>query len=427
MMTPLLFAEGSPDRAFSSDDLRRAIVSAMDQLGPRRRVLLIPPDFTRFHSRAGEITRILYDYYGSSIAAILPALGTHAPMSPEEIHRMFPGVPASLFRIHNWRTDVVTLGTVPSSVIREISNGHLDYEWPAQVNRLLVEGNFDLILSIGQVVPHEVAGMSNHAKNIFVGTGGAVGIHRSHYIGAVCGMEQAMGRANSPVRRVLDYAADRFLTNLPIVYIHTVIGSAGDGKLAQRGLFIGAGRESFTRAADLALQTNFRMVEEPFKKCVVWLDPDEYKSTWLGNKSIYRTRMAMADGGQLIVLAPGLKHFGEDGAVDALIRRYGYRGTPATLQAVKESPALADNLGAAAHLMHGSTEGRFSVTYCPGHLTREEIESVGYQYGDLATMLKRYSPEQLKDGPNRLADGEQIYYISNPGLGLWAYRGRFTD
>jgi hypothetical protein len=267
--------------------------------------------------------------------------------------------------------------------------------------------------------------MSSYTKNILVGTGGALGIHRSHYIGAVCGMEQAMGRADSPVRRVLDYATEHFINRLPIVYVHTVIGRKDDGQLALRGLFVGASRESFTRAADLALETNFRLLDEPIRKCVVWLDPQEYKSTWLGNKSIYRTRMAMADGGQLIVLAPGLKHFGEDGAVDALIRRYGYHGTPATLQAVRDNPDLAENLGAAAHLMHGSTEGRFSVTYCPGHLTRQEIESVGYDYADLSQMLERYNPEQLKDGPSRLPDGEEIFYISNPGLGLWAHRGRF--
>ena len=169
------------------------------------------------------------------------------------------------------------------------------------------------------------------------------------------------------------------------------------------------------------------MLDEPLKKVVVYLDPLEFKSTWLGNKSIYRTRMAMADGGELIVLAPGLKEFGEDAEIDRLIRKYGYRGTPATLAAVKANAELRDNLGAAAHLIHGSTEGRFRVTYCPGHLTQKEIESVNFSYAGLKPMTRRYDPSKLKSGWNTLPDGEKIFYIPNPALGLWAFRGRFKE
>src|SRR6202008_4889 len=143
--------------------------------------------------------------------------------------------------------------------------------------------------------------------------------------------------------------------------------------------------------------------------------PSEFKSTWLGNKAVYRTRMAMADGGELIILAPGLKEFGEDQEIDRLIRKYGYRGTPTTLAATKVNKELQENLSAAAHLIHGSSEGRFGITYCPGHLTREEIEGVHYEYGDLAKMTAKYDPETLKDGWNTI-DGEEIFYISNPGL-----------
>jgi hypothetical protein len=158
---------------------------------------------------------------------------------------------------------------------------------------------------------------------------------------------------------------------------------------------------------------------------VVYLDPAEFKSTWLGNKAIYRTRMAMADGGDLIILAPGLKEFGEDREIDRLIRKYGYRGTPATLAAVKANVELQKNLSAAAHLIHGSSEGRFNITYCPGRLTRQEIEGAGFRYADLKEMTRRYDPARLKDGWNTLDDGGQIFYISNPALGLWAHRGRF--
>ena len=168
------------------------------------------------------------------------------------------------------------------------------------------------------------------------------------------------------------------------------------------------------------------MLEQPLYKVVVYLDPAEFKTTWLGNKAIYRTRMAIADGGELIILAPGLKEFGEDAQMDQLIRKYGYSGTPRILEAVKQNPDLQANLGAAAHLIHGSTEGRFSITCCPGHITAEEIEGVGFRYADLKSMLRRYPLEKVQDGWNHTAEGERFFYISNPALGLWAVAERFT-
>jgi nickel-dependent lactate racemase len=286
-------------------------------------------------------------------------------------------------------------------------------------------GGHDLILSIGQVVPHEVIGMANYNKNIFVGTGGVEGINKSHYVGAAYGMERMMGRANTPVRKILNYASEHFTKHLPIVYVHTVIGRDDDGKLVVRGLFVSDDASGFELAAKLSLEVNFEMLAEPLKKVVVFLDPSEFKSTWLGNKAVYRTRMAMADGGELIILAPGLKEFGEDHEIDRLIRKYGYRGTPATLAAAKANAELQNNLSAAAHLIHGSSEGRFSITYCPGHLTQHEIEGVNFKYADLKTMTQRYDPKKMKDGWNTLAGGEKIFYISNPALGLWACRRRF--
>lgn len=268
--------------------------------------------------------------------------------------------------------------------------------------------------------------MANYNKNIFVGTGGVEGINKSHFVGAAYGMERMMGRANTPVRRILNYAGEKFTSHLPIVYVHTVVSRDAAGRLQVRGLYIGDDAEVFERAAALSLEVNFEMVEAPLPKVVVYLDPAEFKSTWLGNKAVYRTRMAMADGGELIILAPGLREFGEDHEIDRLIRKYGYRGTPATLAATRAQPELQQNLSAAAHLIHGSSEGRFSITYCPGHLTRAEIEGVGFQYGDLAATSARYDPAKLKDGFNTLPDGERIFYISNPALGLWAYRGRFA-
>jgi nickel-dependent lactate racemase len=332
-----------------------------------------------------------------------------------------------LFRAHNWRTGITTVGEVPAEFVRQASGGAADFAWPAQLANLIWTGQQDLILSVGQVVPHEVVGMAGYNKNLFIGAGGVEGINRSHFIGAAYGMEKMMGRADTPVRRILNYASEHFTKHLPIVYVHTVVGRADDGRLVVRGLFVSDDVSGFDKAAALSLKVNFEMLDEPLKKVVVYLDPAEFKSTWLGNKSIYRTRMAMADGGDLIILAPGLKEFGEDKEIDRLIRKYGYRGTPATLAAVKANAELRNNLSAAAHLIHGSSEGRFNITYCPGRLTRQEIEGAGFRYADLKEMTRRYNPARLKDGWNTLDDGGQIFYISNPALGLWAHRGRFND
>jgi nickel-dependent lactate racemase len=403
--------------------LRDLLAESLAKLGQRNRVLVVPPDQSRIHSRSGDLTRYAWEYFGDRLQAVLPALGTHAAMQPDQIARMFGAMPQALFRVHNWRTDVETLGEVPAEFVYEQSEGKLNYSWPAQVNRLVVHGGFDLVLSIGQVVPHEVAGMANYNKNILVGTGGRESINRSHYLGAVYGMERIMGRAENPVRNVLNCAADRFLRHLPIVYVLTVVGRTGDGGLAVRGLFIGDDAECFYRAAELSLKVNFETLDAPIRKAVVYLDPNEFHSTWLGNKAVYRTRMALADNAELIVLAPGVSKFGEDPAIDALIRKYGYRGTPATLKAVDANADLANDLGAAAHLIHGSSEGRFTIRWCPGQLSREEIEGVGFEFGDLKTMLTRYNPQTLRYGYNQVA-GEEIFFIPNPGLGLWAYRGK---
>jgi len=419
----LYLSLGSPDTDLSAEQLQSLLADSLAKLGPRNRVLAVPPDQTRAHSRAGELTRYAWQFYGDKMKAVLPALGTHAAMSAHQISHMYGDMPQDLFKVHDWRNDIETMGIVPKEFIYEQSEGKLNYEWPAQVNKLVSQGGFDLILSIGQVVPHEVIGMANYNKNIVVGTGGREGINRSHYLGAVYGMERILGRADNPVRRVFNYASDHFLKDLPIVYVLTVVSRRVDDTLAVRGLFIGDDTECFLKAAELSLKVNFEIVDKPIIKAVVYLDPEEFHSTWLGNKAVYRTRMALADNAELIVLAPGVKEFGEDKTIDKLIRKYGYRGTPATLDAVEKNPELANDLSAAAHLIHGSSEGRFKITWCPGHLTKEEVEGVGFSYGDLQEMLLRYDPAKLSLGSN-IVDGEEIFFISNPGLGLWAHRSR---
>ena len=420
---------GSPQTVIDEAQAKQHVQSLLAQLrqrGPLRRVLILPPDMTRLHSWAGFLTCELYEQlHRDAEIAILPAVGTHLPMSADELSHMFPGVPHSVFHAHDWRNGVTRIGEVPASLVHQVSEGKLDFSIKVEVNRLLIERPWDAILSVGQLVPHEVIGIANHAKNVFVGVGGSDLINKSHWLGAVYGIERIMGRANTPVRAVLDYASEHLAKHLPIVYLLTVRARATDGKLVTRGLYAGDDRACFERGAELCRQVNLDRLDRAPAKVVVYLDPLEYKSTWLGNKAIYRTRMAIADAGELIVLAPGVRTFGEDPTIDRLIRRFGYRGTPPTLEKVRTEPELAGNLSAAAHLIHGSSEGRFAITYCPGHLSRAEIEGVGFRFGELAALSCRYDPSKLRDGWNGLADGEEVYFISNPALGLWGTANRF--
>ncbi len=421
----MLFSGGSRTDSFTLEDARAVLFAALDELGERRRVLALPPDFTRVHSQAGPLTEAVWEYYEENLKDILPATGTHTPMTETEIGAMFGTVPKSRFRVHDWRDGLATLGEVPGAFVEDVSEGRLDYAVPIQVDRLLIDGGYDLILSIGQVVPHEVVGMAGYEKNVLIGTGGAEAINKTHFLGAVYGMERMMGRADTPVRRVLRYGAEHFARDLPIVHVLTVVARDAEGRLVMRGLFIGDEPECFDRAAALAREVNVELLAKPLNKMVVYLEPAEFKSTWLGNKSIYRTRMAIADGGELVVLAPGVDRFGEDRGIDALIRKYGYVGTPQVLDLVKRHEDLRQNLSAAAHLIHGSTEGRFTITYCPCGLTKREVEAVNFQYGDLGEMMAKYAPGTLKEGLNRLPGGEEVFFISNPALGLWAAEERF--
>ena len=407
------------------------IQSALDEaLAGRtlRKALLLPPDYTRYHSNAGFITNHLYHRLtdlGVQVD-VMPALGTHVPVSREQWDDMFGDIPYEKMLAHDWRNDVVKLGEVPSEFLSEITEGLWKDPVSVEVNRRVMDESYDLIVSPGQVVPHEVIGMSNHAKNLFVGVGGSDMINKSHMVGAVFGMERMMGRDNTPVRRIFDYGMEHFLNHRPILFVLTVTTATGRN-IHTHGLFIGEGRNCLTEAVKLAQQKNIDFVEHGLKKCVVYLDPAEFKSTWLGNKAVYRTRMAMADGGELIILAPGVERFGEDPKVDQLIRKYGYRGRLNTLEQFQkpENQDLRDNMGAAAHLIHGSSDGRFTITYAVKDITQEEIASVGFIPASYDELSRRYDPARLQYGYNTI-DGEEIYYIPNPALGLWINREKFN-
>lgn len=386
------------------------------------KVLILPPDYTRMYSGAGRITAAYYDILSDKCEVdIMPALGTHEAMSESECKAFFGDkIKHSDLIVHNWRNDVVKIGEVPAEFVSEVSEGLVNTKIDVEVNRRLLDPSYDLIISIGQVVPHEVVGMANYSKNIFVGCGGSSMINSSHMLGAFYGMERVMGKDHSPVRRVFDYAEENFLAKIPLMYVLTCTTNKGDETFIH-GMFIGRDRKLFEEAVEMSRDINLTFLDRAPKKVVVYLDPREFKSTWLGNKAIYRTRMAIADGGELVILAPAVRKFGEDDQNDRLIRKYGYVGRENVLKLVKDdaNADLQENLSVAAHLIHGSSDGRFNITYCTKELSREEVEGVAFGYMPYDEAAKRYDPASLTDGWHTLPDGEEIFYISNPALGLW--------
>ena len=398
---------------------QEAIMQTLEQSLENRKIskaLLIPPDATRAHSYAGQITAMYYDMLTSAGAHvdILPALGTHAPLSRAEQAGFIGDIPAERFLTHRWRDGVTRIGNIPAAATRQLSQGILDKDIPVEVSDYIIDPSYDIIISIGQVVPHEVAGMANYTKNIVVGCGGSEFINSSHMLGAAYGIERTMGQTDTPVRRLFDYAETHFLSKLPLIYVLTVTETVEE-KTIITGLFTGSGpgrRKAFEDAAKLSQERNITYVDKPLKTCVVHLNDTEFHSLWLGNKAVYRTRMAMADGGRLVVIAPGVKTFAEDPENDRLIRKYGYTGRENILKLCKTDKDLQANLSAAAHLIHGSPDGRFEVVYAAPLLGKEAVRNVGYSYMELEEAMDRYDPSNNKDA----------YFISNPALGLWSAR-----
>ena len=421
-----IFKIAQAETGLTKEEIKAALLQSLEGR-TLRNVLILPPDFTRFHSNAGFITNVYYHALtdiGVNVD-IMPALGTHVAVTKQQWDAMFGDIPYEKMLVHDWRNDVVKLGEVPAEFLEEITENLWHDSVSVEVNKRVMDEKYDLIISPGQVVPHEVIGMSNHAKNLFVGVGGSDMINKSHMVGAVYGMERMMGKDYTPVRKLFDYGMEHFLNGRPILFVLTVTTAPG-GKIRTHGLFIGEGRNCLTEAVKLAQEKNIDFVEHGLKKCVVYLDPSEFKSTWLGNKAVYRTRMAMADGGELIILAPGVERFGEDLQVDGLIRKYGYKGRLHTLEEFNkpENEDLHANMGAAAHLIHGSSDGRFSITYAVKEISQEEIAGVGFIPASYDELAKKYDPHALSFGYNTV-DGEEVYFIPNPALGLWINKEKF--
>lgn len=391
-----------------------------------RRALLLPPDLTRAHSGAGGLSAALYRHLGDGCEThLIPTLGQHRPHTAEENRRMFgQAIPQSRIHAHDWRGGVARVGVIPAALVAERSEGRADWEIPLDLNRSVIEENWDLIVHIGHVVPHEVLGFASHNKNYFIGLGGKETLCASHLAAAAWGIENNLGRLVTPLRACFNWAEEQFLAHLPDVYLLIVMRTLPDGSPVTCGIYVGDDLETYLAAARASRRWNVHRLEQPLARVVAYMQPDEFRSTWVSNKAIYRTRMALAEGGELLVLAPGVERFGEQPEVDALIRRYGYCGTPRVLELYRRNADLRDLGHAAAHLMNGSSEGRFTIRYAAGGLSRAEIEGVNFAWADTSPALERYHPERLQPGAHHWPDGEAAYFVHSPSLGLWAAANR---
>ncbi|MCK9618455.1 MAG: lactate racemase domain-containing protein [Lentimicrobiaceae bacterium] len=423
----IFFAEGKADLTIEKQDISKLLEVMLGKLENLKRVLILPPDITRFYSYAGEITCMLYERLKSkTYIEIMPAVGTHFPMTAHELNTMYPGIPHELFKRHDWKNDIVRIGTIPSEIIKKLTNGLVDFPLYCEINKTIIEGRWDQIISVGQLVPHELVGIANYNKNLFIGVGGKDIIDKTHFIGAKYGSEKLIGHVSSPVRKVLDYMSEHFTSQLPISYILTVRGMDDKGRIVSRGIFAGNDVECYLQGAALCQQVNINLLDKEYNKVVVYLDPEEFKSTWVGNKAIFRTRMAVTDGGELIVLCPGINTFGEDPTNDLIIRKYGYQNGDNLLRAFNENGDLDKHMTPLSHLLISSAENRFKVTYGVKNISQKEIESVHCNYADYNELEKIYNPFRLMDGENVMPDGEVIYYVSKPAQGLWAEVNKFN-
>ena len=416
------------ENPITEDEQKELMKKFVSQLPDNlQNIMIIPPDYTRKHSGAGNLTYYLYELLKDDVnITIMPALGTHRPMNEEEIMDMFgEKIPLKEFKVHDYINDTVSIGTVPKEYVKKVSSGNVNRAINVKINQELVNDKYDLIISVGQVLPHGVVGMSNYNKNILVGCGGRRMIDVSHYVGAAYGMEKLLGKDHSPVRDILDYAENNFLQDTNIIYILTVNSTEinpATNLTDLLGLFIGRERKTFEKAVEASQRFNIVQLDKPVKKMVVYMDEEEFKSTWLACKAIYRTRLVIEDEGELIVLSPGLEGFGENEKMDNLIRKYGYVGKENVINLVNENQDLDNNLAVAAHLIHGSTNGRFKVKFATDKLSKKELNNVNHGHISYKKAINKYDPEKLDYGYNTLENGEEVFYIENPATGLWTLK-----
>ncbi|MEI6163866.1 MAG: lactate racemase domain-containing protein [Planctomycetota bacterium] len=393
-----------------------------------QRVLLLPPDITRMHSGSGWVTEIMYDHFtaGGADCRVIPTLGQHIPHTEKENRAMFGAIPNDRIHAHDWRGGCVRVGKLSAEFVAETTHGAANWEVPIDLNTMTMREPWDIVINIGHVVPHEVLGFANHNKNYFIGLAGKETICTTHMAAACCGIENNLGCLITPVRALFNRAEEEFLGGIPDFYFQLTLARSFDDRLVHTGVHVGDDLETYLGAARQSRRENITVFDKPIENIVCVMQGDEFFSTWVANKSIYRTRMAIADGGTLTVIAPGLTRFGEQPEVEEIIRRHGYRGTPHTMEQYRKDPLMQDFAHATAHLIHSSSEGRFTIRYAPGGVSRADIEQIGFDYMPIDEAIARYKPYDSRQGFHTTDDGQEYYFIPTPSAGLWAAKEKLA-
>ena len=306
-------------------------------------MLLLPPDITRAHSAAGWLTEVLYNLLCDEAEVhVIPTLGQHVPHTPEENRRMFGAIPEERIHAHDWRGGCVPLGEIPADYVRQTTRGEADWPIPIHLNRSLDRG---------AVGPDHQRRARRAARGARVRQSQQELFHRPWRQGddlRVAHRRRLLRHREQPGHA--GHARPRLLQQG-----RRANSSAVCPTFTSRSSWPAATRVSWCTPASTWATTwrpiwrprrqsreqNITVLDEPIQKIVCVMQGDEFFSTWVANKAIYRTRMALADGGELLVIAPGLKRFGEQPEVDALIRKYGYCGTPKVMEALSRRAAIA--------------------------------------------------------------------------------------
>jgi len=353
----MTIGKGLPERTLSEDELRGLVEASARELGiDGKRVLTIIPDGTRTMPMA-QMFQLLQEQIGQRAAACdyLVALGTHPPMSEEQLTRLL-GSPVkngvcdgALVFNHRWDTadTFVEIGIIPASEAEAVSGGLLSEAISVKINRLIFE--YDQILICGPVFPHEVVGFSGGNKYLFPGISGKEMIDQTHWLGALLGSYHVIGTESTPVREVIDRAARKI--KVPVACMALVVTKEGIS-----GFYFGNAREAWKSAAALSAQKHIEWVERPFRR-VLAVMPEMYSDIWTAAKGMYKAEPAMMDDGEVVIYAPHITEFSYTHGPH--IERIGYHCRD---YFVKQWELFADvPRGVLAHSTHLRGQGAFDV------------------------------------------------------------------
>ncbi len=322
----LLAGYGSETKTLSEDQVRGLLETALSNADLKdKRVLVIIPDGTR-SAPIPLMFRLLYGVLGEQVARLdyLIALGTHQPMSEAAITKLVGAGPAERAahypksEVYNHRWDdpmnFQTVGVISSAAMQELTDGLVARETPIALNRMIHD--YDALLIVGPVFPHEVAGFSGGAKYLFPGIAGREIIDSTHWLGALATSYETIGVKDTAVRRVLHYGARFVADKKPVVCLKLVMQ-----KSSLHGLFIGDFVTAWEAAADLSAKLNIIYKPQSFKS-VLSLPSVQYDDLWTAAKAMYKTEPVVADGGEVIIYAPHLKDVSVTHGAE--IERVGY-------------------------------------------------------------------------------------------------------